>query len=277
MIRRTAQTESLCYNNEVFSIRNGIILLGNINKSYADLEIDSLDVYPTLDSYDRFSMFVYVQTSEPYHGIDYYLDGTWIARAYGNGTRTVDYLWYDENDFGGELTGTKHTLKLSVMQSAGDDIVVTKPFFVFKPIEESRTTQERQGKKPRYPSVSGSVTLYEQSYDGTHITIDAEAYAQNASGAEDSVEMYGVFRHTILNKSFDELETYMPGRDVKPGDSYGPYYSGRLSYSCSNIPDGQTWNSNAYIRLRLHDTNGIDDYYIDKTVYFDESYNLDNK
>ena len=27
MIRRTAQTESLCYNNEVFSIRNGITLM----------------------------------------------------------------------------------------------------------------------------------------------------------------------------------------------------------------------------------------------------------
>ena len=30
MIRRTAQTESLCYNNEVFSIRNGISTGENI-------------------------------------------------------------------------------------------------------------------------------------------------------------------------------------------------------------------------------------------------------
>ncbi len=254
-----------------------IILLGFINTSSADIEIETLEVYPTLDSYDRFSMLVYVQTSEPYHGIDYYLDDTWIERAYGDGTRTVDYLWYDESDFGGELTGTKHTLKLSVMQSSGNDVVVTKPFFVFKPLEESRTVRENKGQEPRYPHVSGSVTLYEQSYDGTNITIDADAYAQNASGAEESVEMYGVFRHTILNKPFDEIEVYMPGRDVKPGDSYGPYYSGRLSYACSEIEEGDTWNSNAYIRLRLDGSNGIDDYYIDHTVYFDESYNLDKK
>ena len=254
-----------------------IILLGYINTSSADIEIESLEVYPSLDSSDRFTMLVYVQTSEPYHGIDYYLDDTFIERAYGNGERKIDYLWYDESDFGGSLTGTKHTLKLNVMQSQGNDVVVTKSFFVFKPIEESRTVQENKGNDPRYPNVSGSVTLYEQSYYDNSITIDAEAYARNASGAEESVEMYGVFRHTILNKSFDELETYMPSRDVQPGESYGTYYSGRLSYACSGIPKGTTWNSNAYIRLRLDDTNGIDDYYIDKTVKFTESHNLDKK
>ena len=170
-----------------------IILLGFISTSYADLEIETLEVYPSLSSTDTFYMLVYVQTSEPYHGIDYYLDDTLIERAYGDGTRTVDYLWYDESDFGGSLTGTKHTLKLSVMQAAGDDIVVTKRFIVFKPFVESRTVQENKGNKPRYPLVSGSVTLYEHSYYDNSITIDAEAYTQNASGAEDSVEMYGVF------------------------------------------------------------------------------------
>lgn len=254
-----------------------IIMLGFINTSSADLEIESLIVYPILSSTDTFYMLVYVQTSEPYHGIDYYLDDTWIERAYGNGERKIDYLWYDERDFGGKLTGTKHTLKLSVMQTAGNDIVVTKRFIVFKPLEEFRTTQENMGNKPRYPLVSGCVRLSEHSYYDNSITIDAEAYAKNASGAEDSVEMYGVFRHTILNKPFDELETYMPGRDVQPGDMYGRYYSGRLSYPCGGIEEGRTWDSNAYIRLRLHDTNGIDDYYIDKTVKFDESYNLDKK
>ena len=150
-------------------------------------------------------MMVEVQTSEPYHGIDYYLDDTWIERAYGNGKRTYDFLWYDERDFGGELTGTKHTLKLRVMQAAGDDIVVTERFIVFKPFEESRTVQENKGKKPFYPFVSGYVTLYEHSYYDNKITIDADAYAENASDAVDSVEMYGTFRHTILNKPLDEL------------------------------------------------------------------------
>ena len=47
MIRRTAQTESLCYNNEVFSIRNGIIFtqICLLYSAIAECNINSLTEY----------------------------------------------------------------------------------------------------------------------------------------------------------------------------------------------------------------------------------------
>ena len=51
-----------------------IILLGYINNSYADIEIESVEVYPYAASTGVLSLYVNVQTSEPYVEVNYYLD-----------------------------------------------------------------------------------------------------------------------------------------------------------------------------------------------------------
>ena len=58
-----------------------VILIGYINNSYADIEIESVEVFPYADSYGTFTLYVYVQTSEPYVEINYYLDDTWIGHV----------------------------------------------------------------------------------------------------------------------------------------------------------------------------------------------------
>ena len=54
MIRRTAQTESLCYNNEVFSIRNGIIY--NVDSPVDISEVQIAEVSSVWEAYKSASI-----------------------------------------------------------------------------------------------------------------------------------------------------------------------------------------------------------------------------
>ena len=220
-----------------------IILLGFINTSNADIEIESLYVYSSLTSNDYLTMFVEVQTSEPYHGIDYYLDDTWIERAYGNGKRTYDFLWYDERDFGGSVKGTKHTLKLNVMQSVGNDIVVTKTFKVYKPRIKSGYGKDT--------GVYGETELSRHSYEHPYITFEASVYAQNDT--EFSWDSTSRFRHTVTgpNNFTDTKESNPPTQTIsKDGGTYGPYNEDYTESMQINISGGirGIYNSDVYIR-----------------------------
>ncbi len=220
-----------------------IILLGFINTSNADIEIESLYVYSSLSSNDYFIMMVDVQTSEPYHGIDYYLDDTWIDRAYGDGKRTYDFLWYDESNFGGSLQGTEHTLKLNVMQSVGDDIVVTKTFKVYKPDVNSGYGSDT--------GVYGETELSRHSYEHPYITFEASVYAQNDTEFEWTSTSR--FRHTVTgpNGFTDTKESNPPTQGITAnGGTYGPYNESYEESMQIDISGGDlgSYNSDVYIR-----------------------------
>lgn len=199
-----------------------IILLGFINTSNADIEIESLYVYSSLTWDGYFIMMVDVQTSEPYHGIDYYLDDTWIDRAYGDGKRTVDFLWYDESDFWGSVKGTKHTLKLNVMQAAGNDIVFTKTFKVYQPIVTSgygTTSLE----KPRNTGAYGWAEVSAHYFNGTDFVMEASASFSNDSDVTLSAQAWFRQNEYILSDPVSGTLTKSgEKRDTKAKLTYEP-------------------------------------------------------
>ena len=226
-----------------------IILLGYINTSSADIEIESLYVYTSLSSSDYFIMIVEVQTSEPYHGIDYYLDDTFIERVYGNGERTYDFLWYDESNFGGSLQGTEHTLKLNVMQSQGDDVVVTKTFKVYKPDVNSGYGSDT--------GVYGETELSQHSYEHPYITFSASVWAENDT--EFNWQSTSMFRHIVTgpNGFSDTKESIPPSQEItKNGGTYGPYYENYEESMQIDITSGGpgSYTSDIYIDTMLKET-----------------------
>ena len=174
-----------------------IILLGFINTSNADIEIESVGVYPYLDSDDHFSMYVYVQMNEPYYEVNYYLDDTWIGSGYGGNGQTYDCFCYDESSFGGELQGTEHTLRVDVC--AHDDDwnwtydTVTETFKVYKPDVNSGYGSDT--------GVYGETELSQHSYEHPYITFYASVWAQNDTEFEWTSS--SKFRHDVKGPGSD--------------------------------------------------------------------------
>lgn len=258
-----------------------IILVGFVNTSYADLEIESLNVYTSLGSSDYFIMMVEVETSEPYHGIDYYLDDTFIERVYGNGERTYDFLWYDESDFGGSVKGTKHTLKLNVMQSQGNDVVVTETFKVYKPIVISGKKLSTW-EKPTVTGVYGYNELSRHYFDGTDIIMDGYVYASN--NTDNICQMTAWFRHSNFATGWSD-EHSAPTEDIGPDPedkgikrTYGPYStdSSILNYHVGGpIGDRDRHTLNVHIHL-VADGNGTTDVWHGIDSRFDNEFTADD-
>lgn len=224
-----------------------IILLGYINNSYADIEIDLVQVFPSLDSYDRFSMLVYVETNEPYDEVNYYLDNTWIGAGSGNNGRTDDFFWYSDTNFGGSLHGTEHKLKVDVWRQDNDgnytQDTVTKTFKVYKPDVNSGYGSDT--------GVYGETELSRHSYEHPYITFEASVYARNWT--EFSWDSTSRFRHTVTgpNNFTDTKESNPPTRTInKDGGTYGPYYEDHTESMQIDISGGDRgiYNSDVYIR-----------------------------
>ena len=224
-----------------------IILLGFINTSNADIEIDLVQVFPSLDSYDRFSMLVYVETNEPYYEVNYYLDETWIGYGYGgNNNRTDDIFWYYVSNFGGSLHGTEHHLKIDV---CGEDIdgnftydTVTKTVKVYKPIVESGYGEDT--------GVYGETELSRHSYEHPCITFEGYVWARNWT--ESDLDSSSSFRHTVNSVNFFEQKESEPPKQTisKDGGTYGPYYENYTESMQVNISRGGRgeYSSHVYIR-----------------------------
>ena len=257
------------------------MLAGFVNSSDA-IEIVELRGYngSNIDYYYGYPYFTfYVRTNEPYGGLIWSVDGGPKKATLGDGKKKDHYFSF--SNFSGSLKGNTYKIEVSAygLDPNGHFVVptdnmdtTTYDFTLYEPIIETQTSREKSGLSKGDPHVYGNVRLWRQYFDGSVISIDCSAYAHNSSDNSDSVEAYGVFRHTILNKPFDERETFMPALEFSPGESYGPYVSGSLSFPCTHIIKGDRWDSDAYIRLKIKGELP-DDYYIGNVITFTDEDN----
>ncbi len=240
-----------------------IILLGYINNSYADIEIESVEVFPYANSYGTFTLYVYVQTSEPYVEINYYLDDTWIGAHSGGNGLTDDHFWYDDYSYQGSVKGKKHKLKVDVWRRDNDGSypqdTEIKKFRVYQPIVTSgygRTEWE----KPRNTGAIGWAEVSAHYFNGTDFVMEASASFYNDSDVTLSAEAW--FRQNeyiltdlalgTLTKS-DEHRDTKPKLNYEPGDrdSWSPN-SGVVNYSLGRlIKDRETFYYDAHTHLQV--------------------------
>ena len=270
---------------KIIGITVSIVFLFVIGISQSQAEFEIEEMYPSIGDYieytDSFYHYAYVKTSEPYIVVDWYINGNYAGYSTGDNVKTEATFSPNPYRYPGSLRGKVYTIK-AVAYSLYDENekkhhsdTASYDVTLYEPFIETQTTREKGGGRKGDPHVSGYVKLWRQYFDGSVISINCSAYAYNSRKNSDSVEAYGVFRHTILNKPFDERETFMPSLEIAPGESYGPYVSGDLSFPCTHIEKGDRWDSDAYIRLKI---NGRlpDDYFIGNVIKFTSEDNPTN-
>lgn len=129
-------------------------------------------------------MLVYMQTNESYYHVDYYLDETWIGSGWGGSTRTDDFFWYDDEDVGGSVKGTKHKLKVVVYYHDENsnlyEIEDTVTFRVYKPVITSGYAPTLL-EKPNNTGAYGWAEVSAHYFNGTDFVMEAYAYFDNRS------------------------------------------------------------------------------------------------
>lgn len=100
--------------------------------------------------------------------------------------------------------------------------------------------------------VHGTAYLWSQYYDGSHITIDCSTFAYNPT--DRSYSAFSKFKHTVLlNGNLFQEKPDERTTPLKPLKKNGGAYneSDTLSEPVGRIEAGQTYNSEAYIRLTV--------------------------
>lgn len=213
----------------------------------------------------------YVETSEPYYMVQWYVDDVYKETDFGDDVKTGAYFW--PYWLPGDIRGETYTIKAEVFVNNDADSPNDTDFYdltVYAPIFTSTVETPPQ----KNPGVSGYAELTRQYYDGNNISIDCYVVASNP--ADTRCKAWSRFRHTLTGRVAIERDDPINADGITAPQPIG-YYSRSESLthqSIGTIDENQRLTSNAYIRLVVNGPGGEDHWFVGNTEVFTDDDNI---
>lgn len=198
-----------------------------------------------MSNYSNWSHTARVRTSEPFSSVVWSVDGAVEHTTTGDGTTTV--ASFSPYTLTGSVIGETHEIKAVAHINGGGSDTDTYTLTVYKP--EIDSSIKKLG-------VSGHAELSKQYYSHPYINIDCYAYAYNSSNTDHPRRGFYEFKHEVtgpnINVTKTEEEEAALGQIIPRGSSYGPFTSSTLSISIADGEVGQSYTSNASVKLEVN-------------------------
>ncbi len=262
------------------AITSSLCLFGMVNNSDAEINIIVMDTPSEAYNDGYFYHHVHIETDKPFDGVDWFMgdpddgdgyDLTWKSTTSGDGVTTRAWFYPNVSDIPGHIKGKKYRVAARAWytddNNDGWSVWESRDFTVFKSI----LAYEVEDPPKRVRSVSAYSKLTRQYYTGDAIKIDCYAYAYNPY--ETKIYAWSRFRHSLTGRLPIVRDHPNPDGEnpQRIGGKFGSYsHSDTLPHYNINL-EGNSYNSDAYVRLVVIGNGGEDHYLIENPETFDKN------
>lgn len=248
---------------------------GMVNSSEAQIEI--VDMYIPYEIYDNiFYSYVYIETDIAYDSVYWYIGDPedpenlqYVGETLGVDGANSAYFYLDVEDCPGHINGTKYRIAAKVWYYNRDtktstsdyetrDFTAYKPEYKYTPVHE---------KKLDFAHGYVEISKHTYDYDSGYMLFGYYVFANHHGEEGDR----NVSVETEYKASFPALP-HTENKDWRPNagrlESSGSWYersfyaSGSIGTTLDGGVEGEEYDGEAYVRLKLSGKGGIDDYWL---------------